>query len=242
MVSAAKKRSADLDSRARTLFWISCAVTLALFYIPYGDIIGYPLLLLSTMVHELGHGFAAVLIGANFHEFHMYGDGSGIAWWSGDVGKLGRAFVSAGGLCGPAVGAFLGLVCARRGQNARYFLGALGVFLIIVELVYTRNSYGLVYVGVFAAICLALAIWASDDIAQLGLIFLSVQLALSVFSRMDYLFMQYAQTAKGKSASDVQHMSEALFGPYWLWGGVCAAFSIGMLVLGASIFLRSSRA
>ena len=41
----------------------SAVVTGLLYVIPFGDVIAYPLLLLSTLVHELGHGIAAILVG-----------------------------------------------------------------------------------------------------------------------------------------------------------------------------------
>ena len=39
----------------------SILLTVLLFYvIPYGRTIGYPLILLSTLAHEMGHGIAAI--------------------------------------------------------------------------------------------------------------------------------------------------------------------------------------
>ena len=69
----------------------SIVVTVLLYYIvPYGRTIAYPLILLSTMAHELGHGVAAILVGASFERFVMHADGSGVAMWSGNVGRFAR--------------------------------------------------------------------------------------------------------------------------------------------------------
>lgn len=227
--------------QASTTLVISVIVTLGLYYLPYGFYVAYPLMLLSTLVHELGHGVAAVLMGGNFHEFKMWGDGSGVAYWSGDVGAAARAFISAGGLVGPAVGAALGLVCARNPRSARWFLGVLGGLLALALLLVVRNGFGFFFIGIFAAICLAVSFKASNTATQLTLVFLSVQLALSVYSRSDYLFMRYADTSAGKMPSDVEHMAMALGLPYWFWGAICIAISVAALLGGGWYFLRSSR-
>src|SRR5690606_32428044 len=55
-------------ARRRTkaaLVW-SIVLTVALYLVPFGQLIGYPLVLLSTLVHEVGHGLAAVLVGGTF--------------------------------------------------------------------------------------------------------------------------------------------------------------------------------
>ncbi|MEM9488253.1 MAG: M50 family metallopeptidase, partial [Myxococcota bacterium] len=66
---------------------ISAVVTLILYNVPFlYNTIAYPLLLISTMVHELGHGVAALLSGGSFAKFVMFPDGSGMAY----IGTTGR--------------------------------------------------------------------------------------------------------------------------------------------------------
>jgi len=66
-------------------------------------------------------------------------------------------------------------------------------------------------------------------------------MALSVFSRGDYLFKEHAQTGAGLMPSDVSHMAQALGGPYWVWGAACGAFSVLVLALGVWLFMRSTK-
>ena len=77
---------------------------------------------ISILVHEMGHGIAAILAGGYFQKFIMHPDGSGIAY-SGGVGTIGRAFVALGGLIGPAVVAGVAaaavLHCTRRPSLGR---------------------------------------------------------------------------------------------------------------------------
>jgi hypothetical protein len=237
--AAGHKKLSEVES-ARTIFLVSVGVTVLLYTVPYGQYVAYPLLLLSTLVHELGHGITAVLMGGDFHSFKMWVDGSGVAMHSGHYGAVASAMVSAGGLIGPAVGAAVGLACARRTTSSRIFLYLIGGGLALSLLLVVRNPFGWIFVGAVAAICLSIAAKASADLAQIAVMFLSVQLALSVFSRSDYLFTAEAQTAKGLMPSDVQQMANALGGPYWLWGAVCAAFSVAVLLVGAVSLLRKN--
>ena len=223
---------------ARKVFLASVIVTVVLYAVPYGQYVAYPLLLLSTLVHELGHGVSAVLMGGTFHEFKMWADGSGVAVHAGRYGAIQDAVISAGGLVGPAIGAAIGMACARRARPARAFLLLIGLGLAVAEILVVRNLFGLIFVGIVAASCIGLAVRASARTAQVAVIFLSVQLALAVFSRSDYLFTDVAQTSSGKMPSDVAQMANALVGPYWFWGGVCALISVVTLAGGAFALLR----
>jgi hypothetical protein len=235
----------EISSRARLALILTVAITFALYMIPHGEKIAYPLLLISTMVHELGHGVAAIMVGGDFEKFVMYWDGSGMAVWNPTgVGKLGHAIVSAGGLIGPAVCAGICFVLARRPSRARICLGAFGFILVIAEIFVVRNGFGLAFVGICAALCLVIAFAASEEVNQFALVFLAVQLALSVYARGDYLFMESAGiTSEGLVlASDVKHMEMALGLPYWFWGGLCAAISAAVLLFGGWYFIRPSGA
>lgn len=215
----------------------SMALTAALYVVPFGRTIGYPLVLLSTLVHELGHGITGVLLGGRFELFHMEWDASGVALVSTQGGRMTRALVSAGGLVGPAVAAALGFVLARRPTTARWFLVGLGAALAIACVWVVRGVAGWVVVPFFAAAFIAIGLRAKPWVAQLALAFLSVQLSLSVFSRGDYLFTESA----GTGPSDVANMATSLFLPYWFWGLVCGGFSVAVLIVGSWVFLRGAR-
>ena len=55
--------SAVAKKNARTALWVSIGLTLALYGLPLGQTLSYPLVLLSTLAHELGHGIAALMVG-----------------------------------------------------------------------------------------------------------------------------------------------------------------------------------
>lgn len=212
---------------------VSVAATVLLYVVPYGRYLAYPLMLLSTLAHELGHGLTAVLLGQHFDRFEMWSDGSGVAYWSGRQGEIGRlqmALVAAGGLVGPAVVAAVAFASGRRGPWARWALATAGVVLTILLFWVVRSIFGAVFVLALILICFGIAFKGREEWSQLVLVFFAVQLALSVFSRGDYLFTPVAQTAEGNMPSDVGQMAAALWLPYWFWGLVCGAVSVAVLV------------
>jgi hypothetical protein len=226
--------------RARALFLVSIIATLALYVIPYGHYVGYPLVLISTVVHELGHGFTAWLVGGEFHKFVMYANAGGYAE-TATHSEGAAALVCAGGLVGPALGAMVSFIAARRAMPARACLGLFGAVLALAEVFVVRSLFGLVFVGALAVALLGLAGRGSARTVQLGLTLLGVQLALSVFSRGDYLFSRTAGGIAG-NVSDVERMAQLIGGPYWFWGLVCGAFSLLALAAGGWYLIRGRRA
>ena len=229
---------ASTTARRRTkaaLAW-SIALTVALYLVPFGQLLAYPLVLLSTLVHEVGHGVTAMLVGGHFERFVMFPDASGMAFSSGVEPGWRHALVAAGGLVGPALAAALAFVAARRAGWSRAFLVSMAAAGVVLLVLVVRNPFGIAFAGVLVTLLGWLGLRASASTAQVATVFMAVQLALSVFSRGDYLFMKEAQTGAGVAPSDVSHIANALGGPYWAWGLACGAFSVLVLVAGVWAF------
>lgn len=216
----------------------SIVLTLIIYYTPQLGYVSYPLMLLSTLAHELGHGITAMLMGGTFESFQMHDDGSGVAMWSGSVGPFARAAIAAGGLVGPAVVAGILFASARRPKSAKImlwiFAAALGLALVLV----VRNLFGIGFVTLIAIITALVATKGSEVLCQWYCSFIGAQLGLSVFSRGDYLFTNVAETAQGPMPSDVAQMAEALWLPYWIWGGFCGVISVVILIFGLVVAFR----
>ena len=228
-------------NRARWFLLAAVVVTGALYTLPFGWYVAYPLVLLSTYVHEVAHGAAALLVGGRFDSLMIYADGSGVASLSAPGGRFAVAFVAGAGLVGPAIGGAALLMLASRPKLARAGLGLCAALSVVALIAVVRNIFGWGFVGMVAAGCGAAAWRGSARIAQAVVAFLGVQLALSVFSRADYLFTRVASTGSGRHPSDVANMAEALWFPYWFWGGLCALLSVTALAAGGWAFLSLSR-
>lgn len=219
------------------------AATLALYLLSYlvpeGRLLVWPLVLLSTLVHELGHGLTALVLGGHFAGLYIWPDASGVALYAANFGRLRHAAVAAGGLLGPPLFAYALFVAGRHPRNARRALGAVAVVFMLVLLLWARNLFGMLFIG---GLILALG-WisrrGSPRFAQFSSVFLGVQMALSVFSRGDYLFMREAVTAQGAGPSDTSQIAQALYLPFWFWGALIALLSIWLLWHGLRAFAPS---
>ena len=231
--------------RAEQALWVSIGLTILLWIIPFGRLIGYPLTLFSTVVHELGHGLTALAVGGSLKKMVVFSDASGVATHSGlshdpaDGPNIARALVSAGGLVGPAIVAGVAFTLARYPKLSRAALAVGAVFLAVVNALFMRNVFGIVFTGLIAGGMGWLAWRRGPEAAQISLVFLGIQMSLSVFSRGDYLFKSEATTATGVAPSDTANMATALGGSFWMWGLACGAFSVLVLALGVCLFSRA---
>lgn len=228
----------DSPRLARGVLLGSSALTIALYAVPELRVLSYPLVLLSTLAHELGHGVAALFVGGQFASFELYVDGSGVAM-TGVEGRFAQAFVSAGGLVGPSMTAVLLFVLGKTPERARFGLSLIAATLLAALFLVVRNLFGGLFVTLVAALCGLVAWRGSALFSQLVLVFGGTQLALSVYSRGDYLFTPAAATSFGMFPSDVAQISEALLLPYWFWGLLCGAFSVAVLLFGVKYYWRN---
>lgn len=224
--------------QARSALLWSVALTLALPRLPVLSVLGVPLLWLSTVAHELGHGLTALALGGRFDRFVIRSDGSGTAFTAAPLGDLPGALVCAGGLVGPALVAGLCFVLARRPLAARGCLAAFGTALCVAALAVADPGLTQVFLGATGGLLLLAAMFLRGAWAQGVLVFLAVQLALSVFTRGDYLFTELAESSAGAMPSDVAVIASHLGGPYWVWGVACGLISVLVLVGGLAWYLR----
>ncbi len=227
--------------QARSALLWSVALTLALPRLPVLSVLGVPLLWLSTVAHELGHGLTALALGGRFERFVIRSDGSGTAVTAAPLGDLPGALVCAGGLVGPALVAGVCFVLARRPLAARGCLAVFGAALCVAALAVADPGLTQLFLGGTGGLLLLAAGFLSAAWAQGVLVFLAVQLALSVFTRGDYLFTEVAHSSAGAMPSDVAVIASHLGGPYWVWGLACGLIWVLVLVGGLACYLRGDR-
>ena len=198
-------------------------------FVPYGRLILYPFTLLSTWVHEMGHGLTAVLIGGRFDHLDIYANASGLAYFTATPGAR-LALVAAGGLLAPPLFGMVLLVLGRRA--ARPLLAALAVTMVASMVLWVRTPVGWLTVGGLALLCAA----AGRLLAAPGRLFftqlLGLLLALDTVTRADYLFVTSARIGGQLHASDVAGIASTLGGPPVLWGVLIAIVSSALLLVG----------
>lgn len=221
---------------------LSLALYLLPLWVPTLRWLAWPLMLLSTLFHELGHGTAALLVGGGFEALRIYPDGSGVATTLSDGSRSMVAAIAAGGPLAPPLVALALFVAARKPGSARVALWVLcGVLALAVPL-WLRNVFGIGFVTVLATLLVLVALRASARSAQAVVCFLAIQLCLSAFARADYLFTAQARTGLGTMPSDTAQIANVLWLPYWVWGGAIALLSLAVLAAGIVLFARALRA
>lgn len=202
-------------------------------FIPFGHELLYPLTLLATWVHEMGHGLAALAVGGHFLQLDIFGDASGLAQTTSSA-PWQRGLVAAGGLLAPPI-VGSGLLALSRGpRRARVFLLVLTLAIVVSLAVWVRSAVGLITLPILAAL-IGLFVsakvgtpWRRMVFAQ----FLGVVLAIDTVTRVDYLFTPSAKIGGVLRASDISSVATSFGGHYLLWGALLAAVSFGLLALG----------
>lgn len=216
------------DNRLLAFFWAAVVVSLVLPRIPYGRHALYPFALLGTWAHEMGHGLVAILAGGSFNRLLIFANLGGTAYSSG-VGSFGRVFVSAGGLLGPAVAGGIVIVLGSREDSARWVLAGLAVLLVLSLLLFVRNVFGWVALGLIAALLGPLALYGPEMakifVAQL----IGIQFCMASWGTLDYMFTKNFQRDGQIIDSDTQEIAEVLLLPYWFWGGLIAVMSFAIM-------------
>lgn len=222
---------------ARLLMIVAAAVVLVLWQLPYGPQILYPFTLLATYAHEMGHGLTALLLGGQFERLMIYPDGSGLAYSGTDGSRISRALVAAGGLLGPTVAGAVLLVLSRRPKRGRWLLAAVALGLGLSALFFVRNLFGWAFV-VLAALSIGAIARFVPRLAPFTAQLLAVVLCMAVFRDLDYMFSPGGTVDGVQHRSDSATIADALFLPYWFWGGLVAATSFGVLAVGTYLALR----
>ena len=221
---------------------VAVVVALVLPWIPVVSLVARPLVWLSTLAHEGGHGIAAVLVGGTFSKLQLFPDASGVATSSYDANvAIHRALVSLGGLLGPAASALVLLwmgVSARLSRIGLVVAGLVcGAFVVTVT-----DGFATVIALGWGTVFIALAAFTSSSTARLAVLVLAVELWASVYSRADYLFVGEAKTGAGVMPSDVAQIANALGGHHLVWGAAIAVVSLLLFVVGVAGFMLGDTA
>ncbi len=216
------------NNRLMVFFWIAAAVSVILPRVPYGRQVLYPFALLGTWAHEMGHGLVAIMAGGSFNRLVIYQNLGGTAYSSG-VGSLGRAFVSAGGLLGPALAGGLIIVLGSRQSTARWVLAGLALVLAISLVLFVRNAFGWFALSVIAALLATAALYGPEIVKIFVAQLIGIQFCLASWGTLDYMFTKSFNRDGQSIDSDTQEIAEVLLLPYWFWGGLIAAISFAIM-------------
>ncbi|GAB4192052.1 MAG: M50 family metallopeptidase [Roseiflexaceae bacterium] len=199
---------------------------------PWLGPLNLPFRLLSTIVHELCHGLAALLTGGTFVRFQIAPDGSGLAYTAGGW----RLLIMPAGYLGSALFGALLISVSRSVRACRAVLGALGLGLLLLSLrygvptIFSAPLAGLL--TVISGVLLGAAfLWvAARTTPQWSALLVMVVALQSGFNAFGDLMTLVGLSANGPAVrTDAQSMAAATGLPAILWAVLWAIMASAIL-------------
>jgi hypothetical protein len=217
----------DPRPAVRTLL-LAVAVTVALWFIPFADLVAYPVRLFVTFIHESGHALAAILTGNAVQGLSVAPDGSGLVYFTSG-NRVERMLVASAGYLG-AMGYGAGLLLLlRRGIATRAALAGTAALVLALTLRYGFPSPFTLLVGVGLALALlAAARWAGSRLASFLVGFLAVQCVLGALLDLKGLLARSSPLAPA-AHTDATLMADITGLPALFWALVWIALALAML-------------
>src|ERR1700730_3232535 len=126
--------SDDARPQATTLL-LAAALSIALWFIPFAEVLGYPFRIFVTFIHEGGHAIAALLTGNSVQSLSVAMNASGETYTT-QGGVFSQMLVSSAGYLGAMTFGAILLVLIRRAVAARIVLAGSAVLILILTTVF----------------------------------------------------------------------------------------------------------
>ena len=244
------KLANDARPQAMTLV-LAAVLSIALWFIPFAEILGYPFRLFVTFIHEGGHAIAALLTGNSVQSLSVAMNGSGETYTS-QGGVLSQMLVSSAGYIGAMTYGALLLVLIRRAVAARIVLfgsaavvltltiifGVIkpllaGAWLSLSGLPFTLLAGVLLSIGLFAV-----ARFASARVATFIVSLLAVQCVLNALLDLKTVFFLSSPFA-ATVPTDALNMANATGVPALIWATLWIAASVMILIVALRQYVAS---
>src|SRR4051812_41788877 len=131
-----------LADDAKPQVWLLLAatiITIALWFIPLGGYLVYPIRLFVTFIHEGSHALIAFLTGGSVQSLTIASDGSGVVY-SAPSGWFGSILTSSAGYLGSTAFGVLLLLLIRRAVPSKYVLYGCSGFVAVMTVIFGTLS------------------------------------------------------------------------------------------------------
>ena len=219
------------------LLILACSVTLVLWFLPFAEVITYPIRIFVTLVHETGHALAALGTLGRVNRVLLDWNGSGVTETMGGAGLL---ISSAGYLSTTLFGAGL-LLLLRQVRYLRAATIGTGVVLIFMTVFFGGNLLAWLAGLGFGIGCIVLALKTRVRVAHFLMSFLAVQCLLNAF--YDLRTLLYLSAYESSRPSDAQNMAAATGGfiPAMMWAVLWSLISLAILGVTMALYYKSLR-
>jgi hypothetical protein len=242
--------SDDARPQATTLL-LAAALSIALWFIPFAEILGYPFRIFVTFIHEGGHAIAALLTGNSVQSLSVAMNASGETYTT-QGGMLSQMLVSSAGYLGAMTFGAILLVLIRRAVAARVVLLGSALLILVLTLVFglfkpllggSWSSLSGVPFTLIAGIALAaglvaVARFASARVATFVVSLLAVQCVLNALLDLKNVFFLSSPFAP-TVPTDALNMRNATGIPAVIWAIIWIVAAFGILVLALRLYVAA---
>jgi hypothetical protein len=192
--------------------------------------------LFTTLVHELGHAFGALLTGRIVHGIQVHQNHSGSTVSVG-YGTLSLVISGFFGYPAPALAGAGLLWSVFTGYTAAAMLA--GTVIILLTLLFIRNGFGLLVVLGSAAVSAALWYWGSPTVQGVALLIIGVSLLVGAVRGLATVVTVHTSHRERLDSSDayILYSRTMIPSPIWLAG---FAGVIGWCVWAAGLALAGT--
>jgi hypothetical protein len=189
----------------------------------------YPLKIFVVLLHEVSHGLAAVASGGVIEKIRLSADEGGLT-----IARGGNAFLmlSAGYLGSLLWGLALIMAAGARNARLKLVLGALGIFVLAMAILFVRGWFGWIFAIMAGAALLIAAQRLRPDLQRVVLTGLGITSAL--YALLD---IQSDILSRPHLRSDARMLAELTGIPTVFWGilwigiGMAACWFVGRKIL-----------
>lgn len=206
------------NTKAAGLLILAGIVFFILSQFSIGRLIQWPFVIVTTFVHEMGHGLMSILVGGDFLRIEIFRNASGLAYSRGVAQGLPNALVAAAGLVAPAIGAGIFILFGRSAKASSRLLVVFSVLIILSCAIWVRTTYGLFVLLSFAMFFLFVSQKAKGLFDQFLVQFMGMHMLVDTLTRtLRYLFKSGANVDGQLRRSDTAAIAENLGGSYLIW-------------------------
>ncbi|MEP6706350.1 MAG: M50 family metallopeptidase [Pyrinomonadaceae bacterium] len=240
--------SPDARPQAITLM-LAAALSIALWFIPFAELLTYPFRIFVTFIHEGGHAIAAVITGNSVASLSVAMNASGETYTT-QGGRFAQMFVASAGYLGAmAYGALL-LILIRRSVAARIVLLGSAVLIFALTLIFglikplmagTAGTLSGVPFTLLAGVLLSLGLFAvarftKPKVAMFFVSLLAVQCVLNALLDLKTVFFLSSPFAPSVP-TDAVNMAAATGLPAVLWAVIWIGLALGILMVAMRFYM-----
>jgi hypothetical protein len=250
-----KYRLADNARPQVKILLLAALISVAIWFIPFAEILSYPFRIFVTFIHEGGHALAALVTGNSVQSLSVSMNGSGETYTT-QGGTFSQMFVSSAGYLGAmAFGAVL-LVFIRRAVAARVILFASAFLILFLTFVFgflkpiftgpasswSNLPFTFIAGAVISFGLYAIGRWTSKRVAMFIVSMIAVQCVLNALLDLKTVFFLSSPLAP-TVPNDAVNMAHATGVPAFFWAVLWIALAFGILLLALRLYVaRRDRA